>query len=128
MENKKCSICLTEFQEQDGKFCPGCKKILHMDCIVNSGQAQCPFCRKEMDIPEQYKEKFEEKKRELKEYINPQPNISTIEALLSRMIAPHITHISDDIIAVDLTGVRDQFRVMAMLIRNNFFNPPNSDE
>jgi hypothetical protein len=128
MKDKNCSICLAEFQEQDSKFCDGCKKILHMACIVNSGQAQCPFCRKETDIPEQYKEKFEKKRRELREYINPQPNISIVEAFLSRMVAPHITHISDDIIVMDLRGVRDQFRVMEMLIRNNFFNPPNSDE
>jgi hypothetical protein len=128
MKDKKCSICLAEFQEQDSKFCPGCKTILHMDCIVNSGQAQCPFCRKETDIPEQYKEKFEKKKRELREYINPPPNISIVEAFLSTMIAPHIRHISDGVIAVDLRGVRDQFRAMAMLIDSGIFNPPNQDE
>ncbi len=69
-KDKKCNICLKEFQKLNSKCCPGCKKILHIDCIVNSGQAQCPFCRKEVNIPEQYKEKFEEKKRELKEYNN----------------------------------------------------------
>jgi len=89
MKDKKCCICLEEFQEQDSKFCDGCKKILHMDCIVNSGQARCPFCRKEVDIPDQYKEKIEEKRRELREYIesnNPDPLESLTKEELVNLI------------------------------------------
>jgi hypothetical protein len=49
--NKDCSICITDFKDEDDVSITKCKHIFHNSCIVEWGQykQECPNCRNKIN-------------------------------------------------------------------------------
>ena len=49
--NKDCSVCITDFEDEDDVSITTCGHIFHNSCIVEWGKykQECPNCRKELN-------------------------------------------------------------------------------
>lgn len=50
-ENKTCSICILEFENEDKISITNCNHIFHTDCITEWGKykTECPICREKLE-------------------------------------------------------------------------------
>ena len=65
-----CAVCLEPFFSTNKTLACGHK--IHMKCVIESGQARCPLCRAYVEIKgEQNIRKFEKKRKEFRDAINP---------------------------------------------------------
>ena len=56
-DEKACSICLVDYEDDDRIVCNlKCKHIFHKDCLKTWGQRsnKCPICRDEMAVKESF--------------------------------------------------------------------------
>ncbi len=52
-EIQECVVCNEECSERTT-----CRHIVHVECIARSGKAECPMCRQEVTISEEYQTIF----------------------------------------------------------------------
>ena len=50
-DNKECSICISEFEEEDIISIPNCNHIFHTECIKEWARykTDCPVCREKIE-------------------------------------------------------------------------------
>ena len=50
-ENKSCSICILDFENEDKISITNCNHIFHTDCITEWGKykIECPICREKLE-------------------------------------------------------------------------------
>jgi hypothetical protein len=56
-EEKKCSICLADYEDEDRIVVNlNCKHIFHKDCLKSWGNRskKCPICRNEMEVKDSF--------------------------------------------------------------------------
>ena len=74
---EECPICLEPFLEDMNPLKP-CNHWIHNECVARSGKKECPICRSEIDLPENFEELYSTSAEELRRYLEPELPIPSI--------------------------------------------------